>query len=869
VFSSSLPEGTLHRGDIIASAPAENAPYGFLYRVKTVSASGGKTKVTTEPATIEEAVKDANVNLTLDLNDYIDEIVLIGDDGKETPVKAATSDAQTKSTVVEGKIDVLKGVGFTSEGGTGINAIIQGPVTYKLTANIELLVQGWDLQVFSVVMGTDIAADLDIGVEGRLKWSKKDPIVLAKFKLKPIFFMAGPVPVIMVPEIPLEVELGFDGSMKLMTHKLKFHYQFQHGIAYTDGKLRPIATTNTVQKPVITEKDTENIILSGEVTVEPRLSFRCKLYNNDNTTVGVYAGFPVKAQVDEIQFTYDDYIYGTAAINPRLQVSYAISLGVAGNLESVSKKLKDFNHSFDLITWPPVIDRKVFPEFFAISLVNGTQTSIDAVSTLKKWDFIYPVQNYGFCWGETARPTVDGAKVAFGPLTPGIADVPMLHSIENLNKEKTYYIRAWFQNYFGVLYAQAIPFNLNAPFITLIPEAIDFGEVETGYDRYESLMIENTGNAPLVISSISSSDPAFTVNWSQGTIAAGESRSIFVIFAPTQQRTYSGTLTIKSNVADKTVALSGRGAREDDGTGISVYPRSLSSQMSVTSFTIANNSDAPVTVTSITAPAGCSLNWTQGVIAAGASRTVNVTFSNNKITGTITINSNAPNGTQYITVTDLPDGVLINGVVWATRNLDFPGTFAARPESFGRLYQWNKRASWSVNGDVNWSCDPRNIDVSIKTWAKANDPSPAGWRIPTLEEANSLWDAQKVSWDSNAVENGVKGRRFTDKSNGNSIFFPRAGIRVAGLYEYWAGGVIDDPYISRTCRTGDFIPDYLDYWASTAPPTTGCVFYSAYDFDYYYRSTQWYPFLCQTAHTLFGANGLERICGLPVRCVLE
>ncbi len=45
------------------------------------------------------------------------------------------------------------------------------------------------------------------------------------------------------------------------------------------------------------------------------------------------------------------------------------------------------------------------------------------------------------------------------------------------------------------------------------------------------------------------------------------------------------------------------------------------------------------------------------------------------------------------------DYVLINGVLWATRNVDAPGTFAASPESTGMFYQWNSRIAWSASGE--------------------------------------------------------------------------------------------------------------------------------------------------------------------------
>jgi uncharacterized protein (TIGR02145 family) len=117
--------------------------------------------------------------------------------------------------------------------------------------------------------------------------------------------------------------------------------------------------------------------------------------------------------------------------------------------------------------------------------------------------------------------------------------------------------------------------------------------------------------------------------------------------------------------------------------------------------------------------------------------------------------------------------VTINGVRWATRNVDAPGTFAASLESAGMFYQWNRRTGWPATGGVS------DWDMSTPFaigWATANDPSPAGWRVPTLAELQTLLDADKVSsvW---TARNGVKGRRFTDKATGAAIFLPVTGHR--------------------------------------------------------------------------------------------
>ena len=137
-------------------------------------------------------------------------------------------------------------------------------------------------------------------------------------------------------------------------------------------------------------------------------------------------------------------------------------------------------------------------------------------------------------------------------------------------------------------------------------------------------------------------------------------------------------------------------------------------------------------------------------------------------------------------------GIEINGVVWATRNVDAPGTFATNPEDAGMFYQWNRNIGWSVtdpminsNGNTEW-----NTAVPEGTeWEAANDPSPAGWRVPSFEDVQKLRDRDKVSsqW---TTQDGTVGQKFTDIATGNSVFFPvPAGWRhVDGTIRYPGAG---------------------------------------------------------------------------------
>jgi uncharacterized protein (TIGR02145 family) len=155
------------------------------------------------------------------------------------------------------------------------------------------------------------------------------------------------------------------------------------------------------------------------------------------------------------------------------------------------------------------------------------------------------------------------------------------------------------------------------------------------------------------------------------------------------------------------------------------------------------------------------------------------------------------------------EGVVINGVKWATRNVDKPGTFAAKPEDAGMFYQWNRKIGWSSTDPIINSDGGTNWDNSIPTgttWEKANDPSPEGWRVPTLDEIKTLFDSDKVNLEW-TTENGVNGRKFTDKISGNSLFLLAAGSRSNSdgmLYETGFGG-----YYWSSTASGDSYAYYL------------------------------------------------------------
>ena len=194
-------------------------------------------------------------------------------------------------------------------------------------------------------------------------------------------------------------------------------------------------------------------------------------------------------------------------------------------------------------------------------------------------------------------------------------------------------------------------------------------------------------------------------------------------------------------------------------------------------------------------------------------------------------------------VSDSINGVWLNGIRWATRNVAQPGVFAARPEEAGMFYQWNSIIGWSATDPmIGWIPADSIIapDANIEwdsnfpvgtVWEGVNDPSPEGWRMPTMDELSKLLDKNKISSEW-ATLKGVAGRVFTDKGTGASLFLPAAGCR------YYTNGMIHDAGL------------YGNYWSSTQEDI-----YKAYFLNFYsgsmYKSQRY------------------RNNGFSVRCVAE
>lgn len=163
-------------------------------------------------------------------------------------------------------------------------------------------------------------------------------------------------------------------------------------------------------------------------------------------------------------------------------------------------------------------------------------------------------------------------------------------------------------------------------------------------------------------------------------------------------------------------------------------------------------------------------------------------------------NGSSTNGHEYVDL-GLPSGTL-----WATCNVG-----AETPEDYGNYYAWGETTPKEIYDwksyrygrffneryELNKYCTNPDLgldgfvdsltilepadDVALTKWG-------AGWRMPTIEEWDEMFQNTTSVWTS---QNGVNGWRFT-ASNGNSLFLPAAGyywdaeLNAADLGVYWS-----------------------------------------------------------------------------------
>src|SRR5579863_1549511 len=226
--------------------------------------------------------------------------------------------------------------------------------------------------------------------------------------------------------------------------------------------------------------------------------------------------------------------------------------------------------------------------------------------------------------------------------------------------------------------------GVNGPFASLSPSTVDFGGQPLGTKSVPlTVTLTNTGNASLVVNSISATGDFTAVNTCNGSVGAGTNCSISITFKPSMAGFRTGSLTIADNSGNGTqvVALVGTGTVPTvtlSPTSVSFSGQPVGTTSTAVGVTLTNSGAAPLNITAIAASGdfkvapgtNCS---TTSALAAGASCTIEVSFvptaSGNR-TGTLTITDNAPGSPQTVSLAGLGTAPIVQ---LSPMSYTFPG----------------------------------------------------------------------------------------------------------------------------------------------------------------------------------------------------
>jgi hypothetical protein len=198
--------------------------------------------------------------------------------------------------------------------------------------------------------------------------------------------------------------------------------------------------------------------------------------------------------------------------------------------------------------------------------------------------------------------------------------------------------------------------------LSTTPTSLSFGSLATGSTAAQRVTISNTGNSTVSISQISASGAGYSASGITLplSLAAGQSASLSVNFAPTSAGSVSGSVTVVSTATNSpsVISLSGTGVQPQ----ISVIPSSISfgnvavGVTNTQTLTIRNAGTAALNVSqaSLAGTGFTSVGLALPLsVPAGGSSSFNIGFnpaSAATVTGSITLISNAPNSPLVVSL---------------------------------------------------------------------------------------------------------------------------------------------------------------------------------------------------------------------------
>lgn len=495
VFSGTDFAKKVAPGTVICSEPAENAPRGFLYKVKSVKTEGGKTIVTTEQACLEDAIEECHVVESLDLTDKI-ELIEFGDGTIAKPIytntKAEVSTSVKLPFTIKAKdskiyfqskpedleiietdpndenIEVIELVGDDIVGKGSIAAEIGVSLEFKATFGIELDVAHWSVEHFALWVQPEIKVESEAAfvLEGKAEFKE---IKIAKIHMASFTIWAGIIPVVITPSIGLYADVTASGKLKFKTKLIDLDYKYKFGIDYSNDDWNMISENTSKEPSFFKLSKNLKATLEGDLEITPvKVTIIPGLYNVD-AEGNFYAGASMPFKISVTDFDLG-YLFSEGYINPKIKGTWSIVPEAKAKLTVLKHELIDKNPKFTLLSIT-LFEKTFFPKMTDLTLTGSSSTFINASFSLTdlRSSFFRRFGSIGICYSEVNGS--DQSLQAFGDGNYNATiggdglywdsedseeDIDVSLMIQNLKPNTHYYMRPFFNTILGTKYGKII-----------------------------------------------------------------------------------------------------------------------------------------------------------------------------------------------------------------------------------------------------------------------------------------------------------------------------------------------------------------------------------------------------------------------------
>ncbi|MFJ1381719.1 leucine-rich repeat protein [Capnocytophaga canimorsus] len=565
VFSGLAEAEKPQKGDVICSGIAEGAPLGFLYKVNQVITADGKTTITTEPASLEEAIENGEIKETISITENNIEGVF---DKDGNPIDYE----KLKSGGVTGR---KFSSGISWEVNKEIDDVtFTGNIELGVEFDFNLSIKNWELKECNLLATPKFNGELSASFDKELfGWSKA--IELATIKLQPTTIMIGYVPLVITPEIKVLVQVDLSGKVSISAQIFEVGIASPIGIAYDYEQKKwngiGIDQESDIKKPTFFKQ--AELSLSGELQLEPRVISKMGFYNTD-TGIGIGLGIYAKlnanlpAGINRIDGFNSD---------PEIELKAGIASIGKAELKIFNKNFGEWERRTKIAEWE-LWHRKIFPEFSEITLTANDVGSAEVSCYIDKAPLLgFSILKHGFCWVEGKNnPTIDNQKIELGAIESSLwknsGKIEMKALLQNLKPGTTYTIAPYYESWYGTMYQENMVFTtgvvpdlvLSKTALTLNVNQTEQVQITAGSGDYDVksnqpniATIELTNNHTLIITGKAQGTATLSVRDKQ----SGQTQTISVtVNAPTQNLVLSKTaLTLNVNQAQQVQITAGSG----------------------------------------------------------------------------------------------------------------------------------------------------------------------------------------------------------------------------------------------------------------------------------------------------------------------